>query len=944
MHSLPRLVGALGLSAVVAGPLARAQQASHDPALAVGTLPNGFRYYLRPNAMPSHRVELRFVVDAGSLFEDEDQRGYAHFLEHMAFNGTRHFPHHTLVDFLETSGMRFGADLNAETTQDETVYSLTLPTDDSTLLRRGLDVIQDWASGGIMLDSADVVAERGVVMGEWRSRLPDTASQALQNHTDSVFVGTTRYLTRQTIGDTTLVLHATPAPIRRFYRDWYRPGRLTIVAVGDFNRATMEQEVRRRFGSIPAGPTRQPVTPVLPSSTAWVTDVYEGTVVPGVEVLWPAPKPPADARMAEQQKLLNDLLTESVSERLLRIRSHPSRSFITADLEQGRVVRSLSLIGVRLIAWPDSLERGLTTVLTELERLAQHGVPEARLAHQKAVLLSHLEHAALAESGRASRAYADEYAEHALTGDGTLLSAQQELAFAKEILPTITPDAVAAVARFWRQSAGARVLVNLPAFAHVRPPTRESMLAIIDSVSHATLAPDSDATAAAAGALVATPPTPGHIVDERQDTVAGITEWTLSNGARVVLKPSRNDPDQLLMRAWAPGGFAATPDSLFFTPGRMVARVMTDIGGLASTGHDALNDRLATTGLTGMTVDIGYADQSIQLDGSPTDVEMLFQLLHLQFASPMLDTATLAGWQSLVKYQGPAFSLDDNLNELIAKGNPRLRPVSTNIAELATVKQLMAVYRNRFGNAGGFTFILVGAISPDEARPLVERYLASLPGFGKIEPPVAAEDHTFLHRVNQIVWRLEQPKAQTLLVFDGAFSSAPNDYLRERQRLSALTGIVEDRIRTRLRRQLGGTYSPYVSSETYTLPEERYRAVVAFDAAPERMHEMNHAMMQVLDSVRMHGVTAAEASRAATVQHRLLETRLQDNRYWLNVIGIYSRLGIPLDSITHPYPEREVSPAEIQAAANTYMPGDVYIHLTAMPEDSTLYMKGGSAP
>ncbi|HEU6450920.1 MAG TPA: pitrilysin family protein, partial [Gemmatimonadaceae bacterium] len=239
--------------------LSEAADTLRDPALRTGTLANGLRYYVRANASPRGRAELRLVVNAGSILEEDDQRGMAHFLEHMAFNGTRHFPHQSLIDFVEASGMRFGADLNAYTSYDETVYKLTVPTDDARFLERGLTVLEDWASGGIVLDSAEVVAERGVVLGEWRSRLPDSVSKNYQVHQQAVLYGAdSRYVTRFPIGKPALVKAAEPGPVRRFYEDWYRPDLMAVVVVGDFDKAAMEREIRERFGKIPAATEPRP--------------------------------------------------------------------------------------------------------------------------------------------------------------------------------------------------------------------------------------------------------------------------------------------------------------------------------------------------------------------------------------------------------------------------------------------------------------------------------------------------------------------------------------------------------------------------------------------------------------------------------------------------------------------------------------------------------------
>ncbi|MBX6330622.1 MAG: insulinase family protein [Gemmatimonadaceae bacterium] len=912
----------------------------------MGTLPNGLRYYLRVNKSPARRVELRLAVNAGSLQEDDDQQGFAHFLEHMAFNGTTHFPHTTLIDFLEESGMRFGADLNAYTSYDETVYMVTLPSDEPAILGKGLDALQDWAGGGIMIDSSEVVAERGVVMGEWRLRaLVDTVVQNYRAHYDSLWYGDARYRVRAPIGDTTLLTTAQPGPIRRFYHDWYRPDLMAVVVVGDFDCAQTLRELTRRFGAIPKREAPRPrVTPLLPAASAPVVDVYRGPVTPSVEVLWPALPQPGPVRAALTQQLVQEFLWRHLEARLLAIRQQPSRPFITASTERRRLVRPLPLVGLRLITWPDSLERGLAAVLMETQRVAQHGIPATTLEREKAALLRQLEGAATSALARPSKAYANEYVQHFLTGEGLLLSPTQELALARTLLPTITPEVLAHAARtLWATRAGQRILVQLPRFSHVRPPTRETVIALIDSIGHASISPEPE-RAVAESPLLDRLPTPGRIVRERQHKVAGVTEWTLSNGARVLFKPTSNNPDEVLLEAWSPGGFSRMSDSLFLTPGRMVAKLMTEAAGLGQHDRTTLKQQLETRGLKRFAVDIGYADEAIHLAGSPTDVETVFQLLYRQFTAPTLDTAAVHSWASLAKYQGNGATLQDQIDQLFARGEPRLWPVSTQLAELVRPEQALAAYKDRFGNAADFTFVLVGALTPAQARPLVERYVASLPATGAHEMPKPLDVKPFLPKVDNTDRVLELPKAQTVVVFDGPFPAEPAEYLRAHQELDLLLTVLQDRVRTRIREELAGDYSPLVTGYTYLLPEagqssERYRVLGGFMAAPERMRALWKELTGILDSLRAHGAQPAELVRAATIARRQHETALQENAYWLKALKLYNQLGIPLDQIVAPYGTVPITPEELKLAAQRYLPSDVYIHVTRMPKDSTLYTR-----
>jgi zinc protease len=407
------------------------------------------------------------------------------------------------------------------------------------------------------------------------------------------------------------------------------------------------------------------------------------------------------------------------------------------------------------------------------------------------------------------------------------------------------------------------------------------------------------------------------------------------------VKPSSNDPDQLLMRAWSPGGFSVTPDSLFFTPGRMVAKMMTDAAGLGARDHDALQDQFATTGVRHLAVHIGFADESIDLDGSPKSLETLFQTLYLQFTAPKLDTAAVHSWASLAKWRGAGFSFDNQLDQIFARGEPRLLPVSTQLAELVSVNDAMAVYHDRFGNAADFTFTLVGAVTPEQVRPLVERYLASLPSTGKHERAKPLDVAPFQRQIERTSRALELPKSQTVLVFDGVLPTDPARYLGARRAIGALATVLQDRVRIRLREELGGTYSPAVVPRTYELPDdstssEHYRVLIEFDSAPERMRSLFHEVQFILDSLRANGATTDELARAATIRRRQLETALQDDRYWLEAIGLYHRLGISLDSIPRSYEPTPLTPAELRDAARRYLPADVFIHLTAVPRDATV--------
>jgi zinc protease len=360
--------------------------------------------------------------------------------------------------------------------------------------------------------------------------------------------------------------------------------------------------------------------------------------------------------------------------------------------------------------------------------------------------------------------------------------------------------------------------------------------------------------------------------------------------------------------------------------------MMTEASGVGALDHSGL--QVERTGLREFNVSISNNDEAISLGGSPRNVELLLQLLYQQFTAPKLDTAALALWKR-VGMEGLTPSMDDQLTAVLSRGDPRRAPVPWTLVDFARLDKAMAVYRDRFGNAGDFTFTIVGAVTPAELRPLVERYIASLPATGRREEPKPLEVRPWNSITRTTVPAFDVPKASTLLAYDAPFPHARDDYLTARRRLAALGWVLRLQFTDKLRERMAGTYGVAVQEETYADPEEHCRILITFDTAPERIDEMLEAFTAVLDTTRARGATPTELEKVTAMLRRSRESQLQSNRYWLQAIEAYDRLGIPLDRIaTSRIPA--VTSRDIHEAAAECLPSTAFIQLTYMPQDSTI--------
>lgn len=864
-----------------------------DPAVKTGTLPNGIRYYIRQNAKPEKRAELRLVVNAGSILEDDDQRGLAHFVEHMAFNGTKNFAKNDIVKYLESIGVRFGADLNAYTSFDETIYILPVPTDSAGILERSFRFLGDVANG-VLFDSTEVVAERGVVLSEWRSGLG--AGERLRDKQFPVIFRGSRYAERLPIGKPEILEQATPGPLKRFWRDWYRPDLMAVVAVGDVEPARFERLIRQTFASVPrrTAPRARTQAAIPAHDSTLVTIATDAELTSSnVGVLWKRPGRATRTVGALRNDLIEQLYNGMLNLRFQELALKPEAPFTGAGASSGSFVRGSEIVSLDAGAKEGRLIETLQALLVEAERVARHGFLASELDRARTSTLRGYERAFTERDKTPSGAYVDEYISHYLSGEGSPGIAF-EYAAAQKLLPSITLAEVNAVAATRAGAANRVVTVTLPEKAGLTPPTEAEVRAVFGTVMAATIAPWTETVAE--GALVATEPTAGRVVSEKVVAGQNITDWTLSNGVRVLVKPTDFNADQILVSAYSPGGASLVADKDAFKTS--LAPSIIAAGGVGN--FSAIDLRKKLTGKVA-SAQPSIADLSEGMSGaaSPKDLETLMQLLYLRFTAPRADSTVFAAqlqqFEQFLKNKdaNPMAVFSDTIQQTLAQGHPRARPLSVEMLKELELNELLSIYRTRFSDASDFTFFFVGNVDPQTLKPLVERWLGALPGAGSKESPRDAGPKQFAGVIEKTVRKGIAPQSQSVVLYAG---TAPWNR-DESYTLSSLGELLQMRLLDRLRETLGGTYSVNVSTAFSRRIRQEWQVAIQYGSAPDKADTMYAAVRDELAKLRATPPTAEELERVKEQQRRELEVQQKQNGYWMSTIRSRVENGDPLESI-----------------------------------------------
>ena len=902
-----------------------------DPAVRTGVLDNGLTYYIRQNTEPENRAELWLAVNAGSLQEDDDQLGLAHFLEHMLFNGTENFPEMGVVDFLESIGMEFGPDVNAYTSFNETVYTIQVPTDDDEDMNQAFQVLEDWAANAT-LDPEAIDKERGIIVEEWRLS-DETAAGRVQNQVLPAVLGESHYTDRLPIGDMEIVRNAPVEAFQRFYDTWYRPDLMSVIAVGDFDVDEVEQLISQHFSAL-----ENPVEPSdLQSYDIPTHDDTQYLVVTDPELtetevqVWHK-QPARPTRTGEDYRhaLTQSFFYSVLNERLLDIERQPDAPFLLAWAGNGEYVQPLDVDVLFATVEDDGVASGLEAVLTEAARLEQFGVTEAELARAKEEMLSIYESIYDERNNVESSSHADEYLAHFLNAV-TAPGIEYEYEFVKDVVPTITVDDVNAVVGSLAATDNRVIIVTAPEKEDVVLPTEEELAAVVDAVAEKTIEPLQEQVIGTE--LMEEVPEAAAIVSETMLPDLDITEIELENGVRVLIMPTDFMDDEILFSGFSLGGSSLVSDEDFPEASTIVSVIGES--GVGNFGQSEL-EKLLTGKTVAVSPYLRELAEGIEGYSSVNDVETLFQLIYLYLTEPRAEQDAFDVFQKQMRSalenraQDPNAAMQDATVLALYGDTVRRGPLSLEEIESLDLARGLEIYQERFADMDDSVFIFVGNADPDLIKPLAQTYLGNLPSSEREETwqDVAPDPPEGI--VDESVFKGEGDRSIVRLVFTGPYE--PN--LENDVTLSAVETVLDILIREELREELGGVYSSGVSIYVNELPDSTYSGYIGFGAEPARVDELVDATFGVIEELQANGPSEENMVKARSIALSEGEEALRENSYWLQAIKnaeIFPSMAVD-DALREAQLIEALTAEDVQLAAQELFNPERYVKVVLFPE------------
>lgn len=898
----------------------------------VGVLPNGVKYYIQKNSKPEKRVELRLAVNAGSILEDEDQQGLAHFVEHMCFNGTKNFKKNELVDYLQSVGVKFGADINAYTSFDETVYMLTLPTDKKDIVDKGFQILEDWAHN-VSFENEEIDKERGVVIEEWR--LGRGAGQRLRDKTFPVLFKGSRYAERLPIGKKEILESCKYETLKKFYQDWYRPDLMAVVVVGDLDLNEMEARIKDHFAGIqPAtNPKERKVYGVPDHKETLVTTATDKeATLAQIQLLFKR-EPEQIKTYGDFRRLITyEILGGMVARRFSEITQKPDAPFNFAFAFYRDIVRSKGAYSVFAALNDANIDKALRTLLTENKKVFEYGFSQAELENYKKEILANYERAYNDRDKTESQSYTFEYVDSFLT-DHAIPSAEWQYEFVSKTLPTITADEINQIAKSSIKDENFVVSITGPEKDTTKKLGEETVRTALKEIAATKVEPY--AYKEITQPLMATTPTPGKVTKESKIEALGATELVLSNGVKVVLKPTDFKNDEIRMRAFSFGGSSLINDQ--DAPSANAASGIIANSGVGNFSDTDLEKLLSGKNTFAFPY-IGTITEGFNAGSTPKEVETMLQLVNLYFTQPRKDEAAFASTIARSKTFSENFLSNPNnfysneVEKTLSQNHPRSNVFKKEDVDKISLDKAFKIYKERFADAADFTFFFVGNFEIDKIKPLLETYLGSLPSKNQpenfqdlgVRPPVGIVEREFR--------KGKDPKSSVTISFNTDLQDEKDGYL-----IRALAESLTIKLIEVLREEKGGVYGTSARAGVSKYPYPSSNVTIRFSCAPENVKSLIAAAYEQINKIQQSGPTPQDLNKVKEAQIRDLETNLKENFYWLNLLQtIYLEKKDPSEFTQTSVRQRidDLSVEKLQQTAQKYLNMDNRIVVVMDPEKS----------
>ncbi|MFZ1729757.1 MAG: insulinase family protein [Bacteroidota bacterium] len=900
-----------------------------NPKIRMGKLANGMNYYIMQNKKPENRAALRLAVNAGSVMETDEQQGLAHFCEHMAFNGTKNFEKNELVQYLESIGMRFGGDLNAYTSFDETVYMLELPMEDETKVTKGMQVLVDWASN-VSFDDEEIDKERGVIIEEWRSR--NGAGARIRDKQFPILLKGSMYADRLPIGKPEILRTFKYETIKSFYRDWYRPDLMSIIAVGDFDVSKMEEKIKSMFGAIPASKNPKPRPAFeVPDHDELLFAIATDKEATGTSLsLYHKMAPSVDRKVSDYRKsMIEQLYSQMLNDRYSELLQKKNPPYLNAYSGQGGFVRTKDVYMLGMSSKEEGVLRGFEALLIEAKRVKDHGFTASELERAKTNILRGMEQSYNERDKTRSESHASEFVRNFLTEE-PIPGIEVEYELYKKYMPTISVREVNKLTAGLMPEKNRVVSLSMPEKEGVVVPTEAELRAVMDKVDNMVVEAYVDEVANKP--LAEVPATKVKITSEKNLDDLGVTDFMLSNGIRVLLKTTDFKADEVQFAAVSPGGNGFISDE-DIASGTLAATIV-DRGGVGE--FDAIQLKKLLAGkMVGVSPFISGENEGFSGSAAPKDLETALQLVYLYFTQPRKDTtayesfkAQLAGYFENAGNR-PEKVFSDTLQVTLANYHPRVRPVTKEWLETVDLEKAFDFYRDRFADAGDFTFIFVGNVKAEELKPLLEKYIGALPITGRKETWKNPGIHPPKGVIKKAVYKGMDQKSTVAVVFTGPFEWT----YQNRYNLSSLQELLTIKLREAIREDKGGTYGVGVRASADRYPEQDYSLLVNFGTDPERVDELLGTLNDVLKDTRDNLTTEENLKKIQELQRRERETSLKENGFWLSRIQASLTNNDPLNEwLDYDSKIDGLTLESLRASAQKYINLDNFVQVVLYPE------------